>query len=82
MLGKDHIEAVDDRFALLSSASAINQRWCHTKLAWIASLALDGLAIRNANRSDSHESIRRKKPYFHNVRAIRPNRLKPAIRTF
>ena len=28
-------------------------------------------------RIDSHE-----KPYFHNVRAIRANRLKPAIRNF
>ena len=44
---------------------------------------LDGPAIRNANRGDSckihsRESIRRKKNYFHDVRAIRTNRLKPA----
>ena len=50
--------------------------------------ALDGLAIRNANRGDSRESIRdsresiRRKTYFHNVRAIRAIRLKPAIRYF
>ena len=43
---------------------------------------LDGQAIRNENRGDSRESIRRKNPYFHNVRAIRANRLKPAIRNF
>ena len=49
---------------------------------------LDGPAIRNANRGDSRESIRRKTirrktlSYFHNVRAIRANRLKPEIRTF
>ena len=37
---------------------------------------LDGPAVRNTNRGDSRdsrESIRRKKPYFHNVRAIRTN---------
>ena len=44
--------------------------------------SLDGLAIRNANRGDSRESIRRKKNIFHNMRAIRTNRLKPAIRKF
>ena len=47
---------------------------------------LDGLAIRNANRGDSHESIRAnrfaEKPYYHDVRAIRASRLKPAIRNF
>ena len=47
---------------------------------------LDGLAIRNANRGDSSESIRAnrfaEKTNFHNVRAIRTNRLKPAIRNF
>ena len=44
---------------------------------------LDGPAIRNADRGDSHESIRRKPLFnFHNVRAIRANRLKPAIRNF
>ena len=47
-------------------------------------LCLDGPAIRNANRDDSHESIREhrfaEKPYSHHVRAIRANRLKPAIR--
>ena len=40
---------------------------------------LDGPAIRNANRGDSHESIRRKPQIVHNVRAIRANRLKPAM---
>ena len=47
---------------------------------------LDGPAIRNANRSDSRESIRVNrftgKPYVHNVRAIRANRLKPTICKF
>ena len=47
---------------------------------------LDGLAIHNANRGDWRESIREKKKkklYFHRVRAIRANRLKkPAIRNF
>ena len=47
---------------------------------------LDGMAIRNASRGDSREFIRanrfadKKKPYLHNVRAIRANRLKPALR--
>ena len=40
--------------------------------------SLDGLVIRNANRGDSRESIRRRqkedKNCFHNVRAIRANR--------
>ena len=39
---------------------------------------LDGPAIRNANRGDS----RAEKKSFHNLRAIRVNRLKPAIRNF
>ena len=50
---------------------------------------LVGPAIRNANRGGSHKSIRtngvtenKKKNYFHSVRAIRANRLKPAIRNF
>ena len=33
---------------------------------------LDGPAIRNANRSDSRESIRRETPYFHNLREAKP----------
>ena len=41
---------------------------------------LDGQAIRNANRNDPRESIRENRfaenSYFHNVRAIRANRLK------
>ena len=42
-----------------------------------------GSAIRNANRGDSHESIRAKqKKYFHNVRAICANGFKPAIQRF
>ena len=45
---------------------------------------LDGPAIRNANRGDSGECFARidsqKKNYFHNVRAIGANHLKPAIR--
>ena len=49
-------------------------------------VGLDGPAIRNANRSDSHESIRaidsQKNPFPHKVRTIRANRLKPAIRNF
>ena len=45
------------------------------------SLLIDGPAIRNANRGDSRESIRRK-PHFHHVPAIRANRLKTAIRNF
>ena len=44
--------------------------------------SLDGPAIRNANWGDSHESIRTnrfaEKSYFHSVRAIRANRLKPS----
>ena len=44
--------------------------------------ALDGQAIRNANRGDSRESIRRKTPIFIHLRAIRANCLKPAIRNF
>ena len=40
----------------------------------------DGPAIRNANQDDSRESIRREKPIFFNVWAIRANRLKPTIR--
>ena len=48
---------------------------------------LDDPAIRNANQGDSRESIRtnrfaEKPPHFHDVRAIRANRLKPAIRNF
>ena len=47
---------------------------------------LDGAAIRNANRGDSRESIRTNRfaeqLLFRNVRAIRANRLKPAIRKF
>ena len=43
-------------------------------------LNLDGPAIPNANRGDSRESIRVNSPNFHNVQAIRANRLKPAIR--
>ena len=47
---------------------------------------LDGPVIRNANRGDSRELIRQnrfaERPYFHNFRAIRANRLKPAIRNF
>ena len=47
--------------------------------------SLDGPAIRTANRGHSRESIRtnrfaEKKNYFHNVPAIRANRLKTAIR--
>ena len=41
--------------------------------------------IRNANRDDLRESMRANRfaeNYFHNVRAIRANRLKPAIRNF
>ena len=46
---------------------------------------------QNSNRGDSRESIHttrftridsQKNPYFHNVRAIHANRLKPAIRNF
>ena len=48
--------------------------------------SLDGPVIRNANRGDLRESMRTnrfaEKPYFHDVRAIRANRLKPAIRNF
>ena len=47
---------------------------------------LDGPAIRNANRAIRANRFGRidsqKNPYFHNVRAIRANRLKPAIRNF
>ena len=47
---------------------------------------LDGPAIRNANRGDSRESICANRfaenLYFHNVPAIRANRLKTAIRNF
>ena len=37
---------------------------------------MNGPAIRNANRSARIDSKKKKKPYFHNVRAIRSNRLK------
>ena len=57
----------------------------HAPQDWVAKIS-DGLAIRNANRGDSRDLIRANryadKPYFHNVRAIRANRLKPAIRNF
>ena len=44
---------------------------------------VDGQAIRNTNRGDSRESIRRKKIYsFITFVAIRANGLKPAIRKF
>ena len=43
------------------------------------SLSLDGAAIRSSEcGAISHESFRRKKIYFHNVWAIRANRLKLA----
>ena len=54
-------------------------------------LDLDSPAINNANRGDSRELIggnrfaginSQENPYFRNVRAIRANRLKPAIRKF
>ena len=45
--------------------------------------SLDGPANRKANWGDSRELNRlNKKNYFHNVRAIRANRLKSAIRNF
>ena len=49
---------------------------------------LYGPAVRNTNPGDSHESIRanpfadKKKLDFHSVRAIRANRLEPAIRNY
>ena len=45
-----------------------------------SNIALDGPAIRNANRGKQIDS--QKIPYFHNVRATRANRLKPAIRNY
>ena len=41
---------------------------------------LDGSAIRNARVNRFARIDSQKSPYFHNVRAIRANRLKPAIR--
>ena len=55
--------------------------------SWRTHQNLDGPAIRDANRTDSREPNRanrsaEKKNYFHNVRAIRANRIRPVIRNF
>ena len=44
-------------------------------------MSLDGPGIRNANRPGSRKSIRRRNLVSY-VRAIRANRLKPAMRNY
>ena len=71
-------------FPYLCSFLIVSCVFCSTLMFFLA-----GLAIRNANRRDPRELFRgfaridsQKNIYFHNVRAIRANRLKPAIRNF